>query len=606
MKSYFSMKYLLDAMNKARGVKLTTFYENKIACLITAPFMFIASLLNIIIGYVFLDKPILEVAPVNLVLLGLGIIFLVFLFVRMKVTVETHLLTALYVLWFVFMFTHLYQILGPSIWTFACLQIAFAMNRIKKVIGFTLSGVTLVFFVYFMVNPLEYEFQTGILYYLPQMIALVIMFFLLTIMHQSNTNRYYSLQNQFDMLVRQKRDIYKLYEEVTYKEEVLQEQNNQLLSYVEEIKKRDEKLYNLAFYDSLTGLPNRRMFMEKMNQCLDEHRDGSPFYIVYIDIDSFKRINDTLGHQIGDDYIYNAAKRLRQHIQKDDVLGRLGGDEFALLVKRPISEIEVLVEVENIRESFSEPITLNNKEIWSTASFGISVFPKDGDDASVLLRYADMSMYKAKEFGKNKVEFFQPYMQEEIEAKARIESHLVNALEKKEFYLVFQPQYSINKEKVRGLEALLRWQSPELGLIPPGRFIRIAEENRLIIPIGEWVLRTACEKFKIYQEKYHLDYHISVNVSTVQLMDKNFVQTVRKVLEDTGLEPKFLELEITESVFIESMKNAVQALLELKKLGIKIALDDFGTVYSSLSYLETLPIDTLKIDQVFMNSLSLE
>lgn len=605
MKSYLSIKYLLDAVNKSRGVQVTTFYENKIACLMTAPLMFFASLLNLLIGYVLLEIPIAEVTAVSLVLLGLGILFFVFLFLRMKVQVETYLLTGVYALWFIFMFAHLYQILGPSIWTFACLQIAFAMNRIKKIIGYTLSGITLGFLIYFIFYPPEFAFQIGILYYLPQLIALVMMFIILTIMHISNTSRYYSLQNQFDTLVRQKRDIYKLYEDVTYKEEVLQEQNEQLLSFMEEIKKRDEKLYNLAFYDFLTGLPNRRMFLEKLNQCLDEHHDGDPFYVVYIDIDSFKRINDTLGHQIGDDYIYYAAERLKKIIHQEDILGRLGGDEFALLVKRPLSEAELLAEIENVREIFSQPIAINNKEIWSTASFGISVFPRDGKDASLLLRCADMSMYKAKELGKNKVEFFQPYMQEEIEAKARIESHLLNALEKNEFYLVFQPQYTINKEKIRGIEALLRWRSSDLGLIPPAQFIPIAEENRLIIPLGEWVLRTACEKFKNYQERYHLDYHISVNVSTIQLTDRNFVEIVKRVLQETGLDPRYLELEITESVFIDSMKNAVQTLLDLKELGIKIALDDFGTVYSSLSYLETLPIDTLKIDQCFMNSLSM-
>lgn len=270
-----------------------------------------------------------------------------------------------------------------------------------------------------------------------------------------------------------------------------------------------------------------------------------------------------------------------------------------------MSKQEVFLEIDELRKSFSQPFKIDNTEIRLTASFGISVFPDDGNDASEVLKSADMSMYRAKELGRNNVQFFEKYMRDEIIQKTEMENRLVNAVKNEEFFLVFQPQYVIDSERIRGLEALVRWKSPELGVVNPMKFIPLAEEMRLIIPLGEWILKTACKKFKIFQEQYGMDACISVNVSTVQLKDSNFIQVVKNILDETGIKPECLELEITESIFIESFNEAILLLKELKKIGVRIALDDFGTGYSSLSYLKSLPIDTLKIDKSFVDDLSL-
>lgn len=598
---------MIAGIRESKDVEETTYYENRIACAFTAPIMLFAAIVNFVIGYFYLHNEFLETFLISAVFLAFCIAFNFLLFLKLHVKLQTIIITVIFSVWFIMMFTYLYKIFGSAVWIMACIQIAFAMFRIKKYTGYTLTFITLIANIYFLFDAPDYIPQVGTLYYLPLFISIFIFLIAMNIIHKTSTDRFYSLQSQYNVVVRQKNSISILYDEVSKTEYELRKQNKQLLAYTDEIRKRDQKLYDLAYFDYLTGLPNRKLFMEKLNVIIDEAApDHSPFYVIFVDIDSFKKINDTMGHQIGDDYIRLAADRLKKSIRPDDLLGRLGGDEFALLIKRNISEGELLHEIEGLREIFSRPIAVGNREIRSTASFGISVYPRDGMDASELLKTADMSMYKAKEYGKNNVKFFEKYMQEEIEEKARIENKLYLALERHEFFLVFQPQYTINKDKIRGLEALIRWNSPELGVVQPMNFIPIVEENRMIIPLGEWILRSACEKFKKLQEQYHLDFFISVNISAIQLMDENFVNMVKRALKDTGLQPEYLELEITESVFIESLQHAVETLKKLKQLGIRIALDDFGTQYSSLSYLESLPIDTLKIDRSFMNEISLD
>jgi len=363
----------------------------------------------------------------------------------------------------------------------------------------------------------------------------------------------------------------------------------------------------MAYYDSLTGLPNRKMILETIEMQIESSKfNKTKFYVVYIDVDAFKKVNDTMGHHVGDDFLVFVAKNLKGLINKKDVLGRLGGDEFALIIRRDIEKSEVKAEVERIKNVFQIPFIIRNIEIILTASFGVSVYPEDGGNVGKLLKNADMSMYKAKDLGKNNIQFFDRVMLDAFMEDTRLENLLLKAMENKEFFLVFQPQYDSDVKKIRGFEALLRWNSKELGMISPIKFIPKAEETRFIIPLGNWVLRTACEKYKEFKKIYNEDFIMSVNISMIQLNEENFTIDVKKILEETKMNPSDLELEITESVATEIMDNVTSKLKELKELGVRVALDDFGTGYSSLSHLKSLPIDILKIDKSFIDDINEE
>jgi diguanylate cyclase (GGDEF)-like protein len=347
------------------------------------------------------------------------------------------------------------------------------------------------------------------------------------------------------------------------------------------------------------------MIMERLQLLVKlSESEKSNFFIVFIDLDNFKKINDTMGHLYGDDYLKYTAMRLQELIHEDDLLGRLGGDEFALIIQRNIKENAAYSYVEGLRTQLCDKIKTTCSEFRVSASFGISVFPQDGKDPTELLKSADTSMYKAKELGRNNIQFFRPDMKEAILNKIQMESLLLNAYENEEFFIEYQPQFNAEDHSIRGFEALIRWDSPHYGRVAPLSFIPLAEEMGLIIGIGEWVLLTACHKFKELDDRFNQNLCISVNVSAVQMRDKNFVEIVKAVLLKTNIDPKQLELEITESLFIDDMEETIKMLNEIKALNVRISLDDFGTGFSSLSYLRRLPIDTLKIDKSFIDDLS--
>ena len=327
------------------------------------------------------------------------------------------------------------------------------------------------------------------------------------------------------------------------------------------------------------------------------------FATVFIDLDNFKKINDSMGHHAGDLLLKAVTSKLKGLIHSKDMLGRLGGDEFAIIIQRELKEEEILEYVENLKDSLMDCFVIENTEFNTSASLGISMYPQDGKDSAELLKCADTAMYKAKEYGKNGVYFFRKEMKEDILKKIEFENRLLSAIKNEEIFLVFQPQYTSNSKELRGFEVLVRWKSPELGLVSPGQFIPVAEETGFIVQLGEFIFRKACEKFKYIQDKYNIMSVISVNISALQIMDPYFVQMVKNVLEETKFDVRYLELEITESVFISSVDYVINIINELKEMGISIALDDFGTGYSSLNYLQLLPIDTLKIDKSFIDSI---
>lgn len=414
-----------------------------------------------------------------------------------------------------------------------------------------------------------------------------------------------NLKQKFLEAVQQKEEIVILYEELTATQEELNEQNIQLLEYNHKMKENEEKLNYIAYFDSLTELPNRKMIISKLDQLIScASVSKLRFAVVFIDLDNFKRINDSLGHHVGDLLLKAVVSRLIKLIHPEDLLGRLGGDEFALIIQRNIRDDEIFSYVESLRKILLDDFSIERNELTITASFGVSIYPDNGNDSAELIKSADTAMYKAKDYGKNAVQFFCNGMKEEILRKIEFEHKLLASIHKGEVYLVFQPQYSSEAKKLRGFEALVRWNSSELGFVSPVKFIPVAEETRFIITLGEWILRTACKKTKKIYSWNNNNLTISVNISTVQIMDPHFVDMVKAVLDETGFDGKYLEFEITESVFISSLDYVVDVLKSLKEMGIRIALDDFGTGYSSLNYIQQLPIDTLKIDKTFIDNIS--
>lgn len=404
-------------------------------------------------------------------------------------------------------------------------------------------------------------------------------------------------------VMHQKEELLHLSKSIVESKEELSRQNGELIQAYQLISKNEEKLSFLAYFDTLTELPNRKMMLDRLDLLVSlAHKNRASFAVVFIDLDDFKKINDTMGHQIGDALIVAVAARLNALVQKDDLLGRLGGDEFALIIQQELRDEEILHYVDHLRASLEQVFHIERYELFIRASFGISIYPQDGCSPTELIQCADTAMYKAKETGKNGIYFFRKEMQDEILQKMDFETKLQAALQHEEFFVVFQPQYYAQTSVLRGLEALVRWQSPDYGLVSPLRFIATAEETGLIVPLGQWILRTACLKFKGLIERYHFnDVILSVNISAIQFDDPGFIAMLQAVLDESGLPPQNLELEITESVLIKSLDQTRRILDAVKAIGVKIALDDFGTGYSSLRYLQLLPIDTLKIDKSFVD-----
>lgn len=412
------------------------------------------------------------------------------------------------------------------------------------------------------------------------------------------------LNQKYEEIKEQKEELVTLYEELAITEGELFNQNKQLLEYNQDMKENEEKLNYLAFFDVLTELPNRKMIINRLDILITLSMEKKmKFAMIFIDLDNFKRINDSMGHHAGDLLLQEVALRLKAVIHPDDMLGRLGGDEFALIIQRQLEEDEIITYLESLRKEILKKFYIENTELTISASFGISVYPRDGDNSTDLLKCSDTAMYKVKEDGKNGVQFFNKEMKDRIFMRMELEKRLLESIENDELYLVYQPQYRSDTKKLRGFETLIRWNSPELGFVSPVTFIPVAEETKFINQMGRWILRTACKKFKELQDKYHFNAILSVNISAVQIMEPSFVHMIIGILNETGVHPYNLEIEITESIFISSMDYVIDVLNQLKDIGINIALDDFGTGYSSLSYLQMLPIDTLKIDKVFIDSI---
>jgi diguanylate cyclase (GGDEF)-like protein/PAS domain S-box-containing protein len=377
-----------------------------------------------------------------------------------------------------------------------------------------------------------------------------------------------------------------------------------MLNDVTARKQDEELLYFLANHDQLTALPNRNLFAEHLGRALGQAaRQGEKVGLLFVDLDRFKNVNDTLGHNIGDVLLQKVAQRFRDALRQSDLVARQGGDEYTVLLQ-PLGDMqEAAVCAQKLIDALAKPIDADGHELFVTCSVGISIFPDDAKDAAGLLKNADSAMYRAKEQGKNTYQFYSNDDAAHSFEHLMLETSLRRALDREEFVIHFQPIVDLRLQRVIGVETLVRWQHPDFGMVSPARFIPLAEETGLIVPIGGWVLEQACRQIRALQQQGFPELHVAVNLSPKQFRQRDLVRSIADTLSRTGLPPRYLELEVTESSIMEHAEFTIRTLHELKAMGINLSIDDFGTGYSSLSYLKRFPIDALKVDQSFVRDI---
>ena len=376
---------------------------------------------------------------------------------------------------------------------------------------------------------------------------------------------------------------------------------------ITERKQSQERLVYMANYDELTGLPNRALFHDRLNQAMERaKRLDKLAAVVFIDLDLFKKINDTLGHHVGDLLLIRAAERIKHCLRAMDTVARLGGDEYMAILEDINHVDEVTAVVVKILNVFDKPFVIHGNEIHITASAGIAIFPFDDTDIDELVKNADTAMFKAKDVGGNSYKYYTADMNKEIVERLNMENALRHAQKNNEFEVYYQPRIDLVTKRTTGMEALLRWRHPTFGQVSPVTFVPLLEETGLIVPVGEWVLKQACEQTRIWNQKYNQELRVSVNLSARQFLQKDLIKRFQTIISASELDPELIELEITEGLLVENVETTVKMLDEFHKMGIRISVDDFGTGYSSLSYLKKFPINTLKIDRSFIRDIAVD
>lgn len=389
-------------------------------------------------------------------------------------------------------------------------------------------------------------------------------------------------------------------------ETLVLERTNELVRVNAVLQEEQETIKYLAYHDHLTGLPNHLLFKEFLDRSIaTSNRTGKPLAVFFVDIDHFKMINDTLGHVAGDQLLVAVAELLSKTLRKTDVIARIGGDEFNIMIDEIDNEDAPFTVATKILRAFDNPLYINGQECFLSSSVGVSIYPVDGDDAVTLIKNADIAMYKAKDNGRNQCVYCTTEMKEQVVENMMLSNQLWRALERNELEVYYQPQVNVATNRIVGSEALIRWHHQELGMISPSKFIPLAEQTGSINAIGEWIMREACHQNRLWQERFDPNLRIAVNLSVKQLHHLRIIDTVRKVLIETGIQPSTVELEITETMAMKEIQYMVDILNQLKALGVDLAIDDFGTEYSSMNYLKELPVDRIKLAMPFVQGISL-
>lgn len=455
-----------------------------------------------------------------------------------------------------------------------------------------------VFELYQEVTPFMQQLQRSLWWVTAGIFAV---FALLYLMQYVVVRRAQRILEEQEGKIKAARDTLEL--QVEARTEELKRTNQQLQGEIGERRQAESKLNYLAYHDPLTGLANRRCFIERLEESLRESAEhGYQMAVLFVDLDQFKQVNDSLGHGVGDELLVSVAARLSDQLRLVDMLSRLGGDEFICLMERVRGEEEVAIVANEIIDAFDVPFRLGDHELFLSASVGVSLYPRDGASVLELMRNADSAMYRAKAIGRGHFHFYTPEMTVDAQERIRMENLLRRAVEHDELRVVLQPQVDAASGRLAGAEALVRWESPELGAVMPSRFIPLAEDSGIIVPLGNWVLRETCRLVAEWAGRGFLVPTVSVNLSVKQLERPEFVKVLADILDQTGLEPARLKLELTESVLM-GVGDPQAVLDRLGELGIGLALDDFGTGYSSLSYLKMLPIQQIKIDRSFVSGI---
>lgn len=371
-------------------------------------------------------------------------------------------------------------------------------------------------------------------------------------------------------------------------------------------KNNENKIKLMNYYDNITGIQNKKMFIEKFKQLINNSSNKSKLGIIFFDIDNFKNINDSYGHEVGDEILLRLCKRIENILDGRHTFARFGGDEFIIAFSNVINQIEIKDFLDELLLKVRKPFYVDSRKICCSISIGVSIYPNDSNRLDILLKTADMAMHTAKEEGKNRYKFFDISILNILKRQSEIEKALRTAIENNEIFMVFQPKISIKDEKVNGFEALVRWVNDELGFISPAEFIPIAESSGLIIDLGKYIIEESFKKCKELYCSTKSKFHIAINISDIQLREEGFISFISEMLEKYNIPPEFIEFEITEGVIMKSVVKNIELLIGLKRLGVSIALDDFGTGYSSLSYLKRLPIDVLKIDKSFVDGIGVD
>ncbi|MCG8516582.1 MAG: EAL domain-containing protein [Pseudomonadales bacterium] len=387
-------------------------------------------------------------------------------------------------------------------------------------------------------------------------------------------------------------------------QQLLNARNQQLQQQLSEQRLQREELEYRATHDMLTELPNRTLFMDRLSHAIERaRRNQSQVAVLFIDLDKFKLINDTLGHSAGDELLQSVAARLRSCARKSDTLGRLGGDEFVVLAENVKTSADLETMIRRLSDALAEPVLLAGLMHSLTCSIGVSLYPRDGEAAEVLLRHADLAMFQAKERGRNAYQFFEGAMQESLNRRVSLERQLHEAFERDEFVLYYQPQVDLKSGRICSLEALVRWQSPNDGLVLPGHFVPLAEESKLILALGEWVLRGACRQIRRWLNGGIPVVPVAINLAAAQFADPKLDQLLEEALVASELDARYLELELTESMSMSDPEVSLTMMHRLKEIGVSLAIDDFGTGFSNLSYVKRFPVDKLKIDRTFVEGM---